>query len=42
MKNEDVIKEAILITPETLVAAGWKKMGNAWYCPANKKLTNFE
>ena len=31
-----------MITPEALVTAGWKKMGGAWYGPANKKLTNFE
>ncbi len=32
-----------MITPEKLLAAGWKKMGNAWYHPGAKKgLTNFE
>ena len=31
-----------MITPEELTKTGWKKMGNAWYGPANKKLTNFD
>jgi hypothetical protein len=31
-----------MITPEELIRHGWKKMGNAWYGPANKKLTYCE
>lgn len=42
MPEEIIPKEAILITPEELVKLGWKKMGGAWYGPANKKLTNFD
>ena len=31
-----------MITPEALIKAGWKKMGNAWYNSAGTKtLTNF-
>lgn len=40
---EQVIKEAILITPEVLEKLGWSKKGNAWYpSSGNKRLTNFE
>jgi hypothetical protein len=31
-----------MITPEELIRHGWKKMGNAWYGSANRKLTNSE
>lgn len=31
-----------MITPEALILAGWRKLGGAWYGPANKKLTNFD
>lgn len=35
-------KEAILVTHESLLAAGFKFIGNAYYGNGNKRVTNFE
>lgn len=39
---EEIVKEAVLITPEALVKLGWSLKGNAWYGNGNKRLTCFD